>query len=61
MQPIYSDFYVVKNENFSGTFLIFLFIFAQAVFTSTHNLCFGAKIRKIGIPQQTAVLLYIRT
>ena len=23
-----------------------------------HNLCFGAKIRKIGIPQLTPVLLY---
>ena len=31
---------------------------AEAVLTSTHNLCFGAKIRKIGIPQQTPVLLY---
>ena len=25
---------------------------------STHNLCFGAKIRKIGIPLHTPVLLY---
>ena len=25
---------------------------------STHNLCFGAKIRKIGIPLHTQVLLY---
>ena len=24
----------------------------------THNLCFGAKIRKIGIPLHTPVLLY---
>ena len=23
-----------------------------------HNLCFGSKIRKIGIPQQTPILLY---
>ena len=45
-------------------FDIFL-IFAQnidcgytLVLTSTHNLCFGAKIRKIGIPLQTPVLLY---
>ena len=30
----------------------------EAVLTSTHNLCFGAKIRKIGIPLQTPVLLY---
>ena len=25
---------------------------------STHNLCFGAKIRKIGIPLHAPVLLY---
>ena len=25
---------------------------------STHNLCFGAKIRKIVLPLQTPVLLY---
>ena len=30
----------------------------EAVLTSTHNLCFGAKIRKIGIPLQTPGLLY---
>ena len=29
----------------------------EAVLTSTHNLCFGAKIRKIGIPLHTPVLL----
>ena len=31
---------------------------AEAVLTSTHNLCFGAQIRKIGIPPHTPVLLY---
>ena len=31
---------------------------AKAVLTSTHNLCFGAKIRKIGIRLQTPVLVY---
>ena len=30
----------------------------EAVLMSTHNLCFGAKIRKIGIPLHTPVLLY---
>ena len=30
----------------------------EAVLTSTHNLCFGAKIRKICIPLYTPVLLY---
>ena len=62
----------LKNENFQlKNFDIFL-IFAQnidcgytlepprreAVLTSTHNLCFGAKIRKIGILPHTPVLLY---
>ena len=32
----------------------------EAVLTSTHNLCFGAKIRKIGIPLHNPVLLYIK-
>ena len=54
-------FKVVKNENFqwkkSDIFLIFAqnidcgyTLEAEAVLTSTHNLCFGAKIRKIGLP-----------
>ena len=30
----------------------------EVVLTSIHNLCFGAKIRKIGIPLHTPVLLY---
>ena len=50
-----------QNEKFHWkNFDIFL-IFAQnaeAVLTSTHNLCFRAKIRKIGIPLHTPVLLY---
>ena len=29
-----------------------------SVLTSTHNLCFGAKIREIGIPLHSPVLLY---
>ena len=51
-----------KNENFHQTnldiFLIFAQNIAEAVLTSTHNLCFEAKIRKIGIPLHTPVLLY---
>ena len=31
---------------------------SEAVRTSTHNLCFREKIRKIGIPLHTPVLLY---
>ena len=41
-------------------FDIFL-IFAQNIdcgYMSTHNLCFGAKIRTIGIPMHTPVLLH---
>ena len=30
----------------------------EAVLTSTHNLCFEAKIRKTGIPLHTPDLLY---
>ena len=30
----------------------------EAVLTSTHNLCFVAKIRKIGLPLHSPVLLY---
>ena len=54
-------FKVVKNENFQQKIFDIFVIFAQnieAVLTSTHNLCFGAKIRRIGIPQHTPVLLY---
>ena len=68
---IYRDFSLVfPAENF-GYFSFFFFAQnincgymlelprpAEAVPTSTHNLCFGAKIRKIGIPLQTPVLLY---
>ena len=56
-------FKVVKNENFQSKIFDIFLIFAQyidcgytlepAVLTSTHNLCFGAKIRKIGTPLQT--------
>ena len=46
--------------------MLIFFIFAQnidcgnseAVLTSTINLCYGAKIRKIGIPLHTPILLY---
>ena len=31
---------------------------AEVVLTSTHNLCFGGKIRKIDIPLHTTVLLF---
>ena len=51
--------FVVKMKIVTGKFLIFfLFLLGEAVLTSTHNTYFGAKIRKIGIPLHTPVLLY---
>ena len=66
----YKDiFSAEKRENVSGKFFDIFNMFAQnidcgymleppheAVLTSTHNLCFGPKIRKIGIPQHTPSL-----
>ena len=64
-------FKAVKNENFQWKFLDIFLIFAQNIdcgytLEPPHrggsneylNLCFGAKIRKIGIPLHTPVLLY---
>ena len=55
------NFKGVINENFQWKNFQYFLIFAQnieAVLTSTYNLCFRAKIRKIGIPLHTPVLLY---
>ena len=47
------------SSKFFDIFLTFAQnIDCKAVLTSIHNLCFGAKIRKIGIPLHTIVLLY---
>ena len=58
-------FLVVKMKIFSGKKNDIFLIFAQnidcgytLVLTSTHNLCFGAKIRKIDKPPHTPVLLH---
>ena len=57
-------FTVVKNENFQWKFFDIFLIFAQNIDCGCtlepphHNLCFGAKIRKIGLPPHTPVLLY---
>ena len=60
----------VKNEKFQyRLFFFFSFIaiflsfaknrlWAEAILTSTHNLCFATKIRKTGIPMQIPVFLY---
>ena len=48
----YSDFSRCKNDNFQLKYFVYFHIFAQnidceyseAVLTSIHNLCFGAKI-----------------
>ena len=50
-------FKALKNENFQlKNFDIFL-IFPQNI-DCGRNLCFGAKIRQVGIPLHTPVLLY---
>ena len=54
------------QDHWSSVFFIFLFCSnhrlwvhgGEAVLTSTHTLCFGAKIRKVGIPLQTPFSLY---
>ena len=54
---IYRDFFQLKklniflekNSYFCSKHRLWVHV-AEAVLTSTHNLCFGAKIRKIGIP-----------
>ena len=64
---LYPDiFSIVKIENFHLKNVDIFLIFAQNIDCGytletsrhTHNLCFGAKIRKIGIPLHTPVLLY---
>ena len=57
-------FSVVKTENFKSKIFDIFLIFAQNIdcgLTSTHNLCFGGKIRKISNPLYTTVLLYTHT
>ena len=50
---------IIHYENMPMQYTeIFKVVKNEAVLTSTYNLCFGAKIRKIGIPLQTPVLLY---
>ena len=62
--PLEPHFYIVKL-GFTGDIPIFVILLQnidcgcsnEAVLTSTHNLCFGAKIRKIVLPLHTPVLL----
>ena len=46
------DIFLIFAQNLDCGYL------AEADLTRTHTLCFGAKIRKIGIPLQTPVFLY---
>ena len=55
-QPNFSDIFLIFAQNIDCGYT--LEHLAEAVLTSTHNLCFGAKIRKIGIPLQTPVFPY---
>ena len=51
-------FLVVKMKISSSNFFIFFLFLLKTLIVGTHNLCFGAKIRKISIPLHTPVLLY---
>ena len=64
-------FKVVKNEDFQQNFFYIFLIFARNIdcgymleppwrgaSNDYHNLCFGAKIRKIAIPLHTPVLKF---
>ena len=59
--PRKPHFYIVKL-GCAGVYLFFLFLLQNRdcgySLEPPHNLCFGAKIRKIGLPLQTPVLLY---
>ena len=44
-------FHGCKKDNFQMKIFDIFLIFSEAVLTSIHNLCFGAKIRKICIPE----------
>ena len=68
---IYSNFFRSKIDNCQRKNSDIFLIFAQNIdcgytlepprrggSNEYHNLCFGAKIRKIGIPLHTPVLLY---
>ena len=56
-----------KIEKFISKCSTFFYIFAQnihcgfgeVVLTSTHNVSFGSKLRKLGIPLYTPILLYL--
>ena len=37
-----------------------VFRLGEAVLTSTHHVCFGSKLRKVGIPMQTLVFFYVK-
>ena len=61
LQYVYREIFFseAKTENFIGFFFWIFLIFllktlihfrTEAVLTSNQNLCFGAKIRKVGIP-----------
>ena len=43
----------IFSRNSLIIFLFLLWVHVRTILTSTHNLCFGAKIRKIGIPLHT--------
>ena len=57
-QPKSLDIFLIFAQNIDCGYTLEPPRRAEAVLTSTHKLCFGAKIRKICIPLHTPVLLY---
>ena len=49
------NIFLIFAQNIDCGYTLYKNRLAEAVLTSTHILCFGAKIRKIGIPLQTLV------
>ena len=64
IQRIFSTLKIDNSIEKNNIFNIFAqdidcwYTLSRTASPSTHNLCFGAKIRKIGIPLHTPVLLY---
>ena len=51
--------FVIVNQKLTGSALHIEKNQTVHVLTNTHNLCFGAKIRKIGITLQTPFLAHL--
>ena len=48
----------ISKNKVLATFICHVSRLLETVLTSTHNVCFVSKIRKVGRPLQTPVFLY---